>query len=172
MLGRIIKISVSSILQSRPSIIKKIFCLVEQCLFFQFCKKYTVYLSSFLLGRKIKICFLQIYQAVWAIFYSLFCILSKINQGSCLGCLGGDDAPAMCLDSCNQPKISIFMYDKLALALLRIKNLPPSFSIETKLPKVLEIRYDTQSAFMLDQLGKFKKIKDFVDDCYTWLLLP
>ena len=101
MLGRIIKISVSSILQSRPSIIKKIFCLVEQCLFFQFCKKYTVYLSSFLLGRKIKICFLQIYQAVWAIFYSLFCILSKINQGSCLGCLGGDDAPAMCLDSCN-----------------------------------------------------------------------
>ena len=96
MLGRIIKISVSSILQSRPSIIKKIFCLVEQCLFFQFCKKYTVYLSSFLLGRKIKICFLQIYQAVWAIFYSLFCILSKINQGSCLGCLGGDDAPVLC----------------------------------------------------------------------------
>ena len=95
MLGRIIKISVSSILQSRPSIIKKIFCLVEQCLFFQFCKKYTVYLSSFLLGRKIKICFLQIYQAVWAIFYSLFCILSKINQGSCLGCLGGDDAPGL-----------------------------------------------------------------------------
>ena len=32
--------------------------------------------------------------------------------------------------------------------------------------KVLEIRYDAQSAFMLDQLGKFKIIKDFVDDCY------
>ena len=42
------------------------------------------YFRSFMLDRKIKIFFLQICQAV-----------SKINQGSCLGCLGGDDAPEL-----------------------------------------------------------------------------
>ena len=40
-----------------------------------------------MLGRKIKIFFfLQICQAE-------FIIISKNNQGSCLGCLGGNDAP-------------------------------------------------------------------------------
>ena len=48
-------------------------------------RKDPVYLRSFLLGRKIK--------TVWAISYSLLYVVSKINQGSCLGCLGGDDAP-------------------------------------------------------------------------------
>ena len=97
MLGRIIKIFISSILQRRPSIFKEIVCLEKHKDIF----------------------FLEICQAIWVISYSLlysliqkngytfsavFCskcvtvflnqnIVSKINQGSCLGCLGGDDAP-------------------------------------------------------------------------------
>ena len=49
-----------------------------------------------MLGRKIKIFFFfQICQAVLATSYKQFIVVSKINQGSCLGCLGGDDAPAV-----------------------------------------------------------------------------
>ena len=34
------------------------------------------------------------HQHVWDLFHlSDFLIVSKINQGSCLGCLGGNDAP-------------------------------------------------------------------------------
>ena len=48
-------------------------------------KRHSIF-KEFLLGRKIKIFFF---------FKSakLFIKVSKINQGSCLGCLGGDDAP-------------------------------------------------------------------------------
>ena len=70
MLGRIIKIVISSNLQRRPSIFKEFFA-----------------------WKNDKDFFIQICQAVWAISYSLLCVVSKINQGSCLGCLGGDDAP-------------------------------------------------------------------------------
>ena len=69
-LGRIIKIVISSNLQRRPSIFKEFFA-----------------------WKKNKDFFIQICQAVWAISYSLLHVVSKINQGSCLGCLGVDDAP-------------------------------------------------------------------------------
>jgi hypothetical protein len=70
LLGKIIKIVISSNLQRRPSIFKEYFA-----------------------WKKNKDFFIQICQAVWAISYSLLYVVSKINQGSCLGCLGGDDAP-------------------------------------------------------------------------------
>ena len=70
LLGKIIKIVISSNLQRKPSIFKEYFA-----------------------WKKNKDFFIQICQAVWAISYSLLCVVSKINQGSCLGCLGGDDAP-------------------------------------------------------------------------------
>ena len=71
MLGRIIKITIASNLQRRPSTFKEFFA-----------------------WKKNKDFFIQICQAVWAISYSLLYVVSKINQGSCLGCLGGNDAPA------------------------------------------------------------------------------
>ena len=68
--GRIIKIVISSNLQRKPSIFKEYFA-----------------------WKKNKDFFIQICQAVWAISYSLLYVVSKINQGSCLGCLSDDDAP-------------------------------------------------------------------------------
>ena len=82
MLGRIIKIFVSSNLQGRPSIFKKIFAWQNNIHFFNSAKK-TQYTQGVFL--------LQICQAQ-------FIIVSKINQGSCLGCLGGDDAPGNICD--------------------------------------------------------------------------
>ena len=56
-------------------------CSLKSLLFFMMpCKNKYIFLSANL----------QICQTVWSISYSL---VSKINQGSCLGCLGGDDAP-------------------------------------------------------------------------------
>jgi hypothetical protein len=83
LLGWIIKIFISSNLQRRPSIFKKFF----------------------MLGRIIKIFISSILKRRPSISKEFFClvewkkniflqIVSKINQGSCLGCLGGDDAPA------------------------------------------------------------------------------
>ena len=63
-----------------------------------------------MLGRKIKTFFIQICQAVWAISYSLLYVVSKINQGSCLGCLGGDDAPAYDIKFFRCPNLDMFGY--------------------------------------------------------------
>ena len=43
-----------------------------------------------MLGRKIRIFLFFKSAKPFIIVY----VVSKINQGSCLGCLGGDDAPA------------------------------------------------------------------------------
>ena len=72
MLGRKIEIFNFSILKKRPRIFKE----------------------SFLLGRIIKIFISSNLPSCLGHFLQ-FIIVSKINQGSCLGCLGGDDAPAI-----------------------------------------------------------------------------
>ena len=93
MLGRIMKIFISSILQRRPRIFKESFLLGRIIKpFFQFCKKDTVYLRSFFAWQKNKDFFSSNLPSFMGHFLQ-FIIVSKINQGSCLGCLGGDDAP-------------------------------------------------------------------------------
>ena len=77
MLGRIMKIFISSILQRRPRIFKESFLLGRIIKpFFQFCKKDTVYLRGlFLLGRKIRIFFFlksaKLFGPFLIVYYSL-----------------------------------------------------------------------------------------------------
>ena len=67
MLGRLIEIFISSNLKKR------------QVIFHEF----------FMTSRKIMIFFFFKFAKPFIIVY----VVSKINQGSCLGCLWGDDAP-------------------------------------------------------------------------------
>ena len=90
MLGRMVKVFISSILQRRPSIFKEFFFAwwnENTFISSNLQRRPSIFKEFFMLGRIIKIFFFfQICQAE-------FIIVSKNNQGSCLGCLGGNDAP-------------------------------------------------------------------------------
>ena len=95
MVYRIIEIFISSNLQGRPRIFKEFFVigrLIKIFISSNLKRRQGIFKEFFTLGRKIRIFFFFKSAKLFGPFIIAY-IVSKINQGSCLGCLGGDDAP-------------------------------------------------------------------------------
>ena len=91
--GRIKKIFISSSLQRRPRIFKKVFLLGRLIFIFSILQKSDSIFKEFFCFTKIIFFFKS--AKLFGSFLIVYHTFSKINQDSCLGCLGGDDAPVI-----------------------------------------------------------------------------